>query len=142
MAKQIIETLIDDIDGSPANSSVTFEVDGLSYTIDLNDKHENELRAKLSPFLEVARRVRTPRGSRPLGRTVGDKERNTAIREWALSEGVELPSRGRIAGAVQDAYDAGDGPALRAAAGIEEEVPEQPKPRSRRKVAAEFSSKG
>jgi hypothetical protein len=142
MAKQIIETLIDDIDGSPANSSVTFEVDGLSYTIDLNDKHENELRTKLGPFLEVARKVRPARGSRPTGRTVGDKERNTAIREWALSEGVELPSRGRIAGAVQDAYDAGDGAALRAAAGIEEVVEEvQPKPR-RRKVAAEFSSKG
>jgi hypothetical protein len=48
-----------------------------------------------------------------------------AIREWALESGVELPSRGRIAGGVLEAYDAGDGDALFAGVGLERE-PEKP----------------
>jgi hypothetical protein len=63
MAKQVIERLVDDLDGSEASQNVSFGVDGLSYQIDLNDEHANELRAKLAPFLEVARRLR-PGGCR------------------------------------------------------------------------------
>jgi hypothetical protein len=72
-----------------------------------------------------------------------DKDRNARIRQWALDQGVELPGRGRIAGAVQRAYDAGDVAALYAAAGLEmpEEEPEPAPKRSRRRAAsAEFSS--
>jgi hypothetical protein len=146
MARQVIERLVDDIDGSEATQSVTFGVDGHGYHIDLNDQHANELRAKLSPFLEVARRVRDESGRGRSGARghVGDKDRNSAIRQWALDEGVELPSRGRIAGAVQAAYDATDVAALYAAVGLErEEEVEEPAPkRSRRRgISAEFSAK-
>lgn len=147
MARQVIERLVDDIDGSEATQSVTFGVDGHGYQIDLNDQHANELRAKLSPFLEVARRVReeSSRGRAGARGPVGDKDRNSAIRQWALDEGVELPSRGRIAGSVQQAYDASDVAALYAAVGLEreEEVQEEPAPkRSRRRgISAEFSAK-
>lgn len=139
MARQIIEKLVDDIDGSPADSTITFSVDGITYTIDLNNRHENSLRTALGPFLEVARKVRSDgRGAGRVGsRSVGDKERNAAIRAWALSEGVELPSRGRIAGIVQEAYEVKDGAVLRAGLGLEEV---EEKPRRRRKPEAEFSA--
>ena len=147
MARQVIERLVDDIDGSEATQSVSFGVDGLGYQIDLNDQHAHDLRSKLSPFLEVARRVRDDSGRPRAGArgAVADKDRNSSIRQWALDEGVELPSRGRIAGTVQQAYDAGDVAALYAAVGLEreEEVEEEPAPkRSRRRAAsAEFSAK-
>jgi hypothetical protein len=143
MAKQIIERLVDDIDGSEATQSVTFGVDGLAYQIDLNDEHANELRAKLSSFIGVARRVRHEPGharSRAGGATA-DKDRNAAIRQWALDEGVELPSRGRIAGAVQAAYDAADVAALYEATGLEREEEAAPKPTRRRAASATFSAK-
>ena len=144
MARQVIERLVDDIDGSEATQSVAFGVDGLAYQIDLNDQHADDLRNRLSPFLEVARRVREDRHASARG-AVGDKDRNSAIRQWALDEGVELPSRGRIAGAVQEAYDAGDAAALYAAVGLEreEEVVEKPaaKRSRRRAITAEFSAK-
>src|SRR4051812_22474796 len=109
MARQVIERLVDDIDGSVATQSVFFGVDGQRYQIDLNDQHADELRNKLGPFLAVARRVREESGRGRSGRgAVADPNRNAAIRQWALDEGVELPSRGRIAAAVMEAYDASD----------------------------------
>jgi hypothetical protein len=143
MAKQIIERLVDDIDGSEATQSVTFGVDGLAYQIDLNDQHANELRAKLSSFVGVARRVRHEPGHTRSGAraAITDKDRNAAIRQWALDEGVELPSRGRIAGAVKAAYDAADVEALYAATGLEREEETASKPTRRRAISATFSAK-
>jgi nucleoid-associated protein Lsr2 len=143
MAKEVIERLVDDIDGSEATESIVFGVDGLAFRIDLNDHHANELRTKLGQFVEVARRVRdqTGRAGQTARRTVTDKDRNFAIRQWALSEGVELPSRGRIAGAVQQAFDAADVAALYEAAGLEQEVAPAPKRSRRRAAGIEFSAK-
>jgi nucleoid-associated protein Lsr2 len=130
----MIERLVDDIDGSEATQSVQFGVDGIAFQIDLNDQHAEELRTKLTPFIDVARRIRNEggrtRGAGPR-RAPSDKDRNSAIRQWALDEGVELPSRGRIAGAVQAAFDAGDVAALYAAVGLEMAQPAESK-RSRR----------
>lgn len=138
MAKEVFERLVDDIDGSEATESVSFGVDGTAFQIDLNEKHANELRTKLGPFVEVARRVRNEagRGRRVARRETSDKDRNFAIRQWALEQGVELPSRGRIASAVQQAYDAEDVAALYAAAGLEMEEP-GPKRTRRRGSGAE-----
>jgi hypothetical protein len=137
MAKQVIESLVDDIDGSPADSTVAFGLDGHGYTIDLNSKHEKELRTLLGPYVEAARRVRPGRGvGRPGARPGGDKVRNAAIRAWARDEGVELATRGRIAIAVQDAFEAQDGNALREAMGVELVEPTKPR---RRRTEARFS---
>jgi len=144
MAKQVIERLVDDIDGSEATQSVAFGVDGLAYQIDLNEQHASQLRAKLGPFVAVARRIRnqTSGGRGGARGVVADKDRNSAIRQWALDEGVELSSRGRIAGVVQNAYDAGDVAALYAAAGLEQPQEPAPKRTRRRPASAELSSNG
>jgi hypothetical protein len=128
VAKQVIQRLVDDIDGSEAIESVSFGVDGHSYQIDLNEQHSAELRGKLEPFLGVARRVRHQQGHARSGahRATSDKDRNSAIRQWALDEGIQLPTRGRIASAVQAAYDARDVAALYVATGLERE--EEPAP--------------
>lgn len=142
MAKQTIQRLIDDIDGSEASESVTFSIDGYSYQIDLNEHHAEELRAKLGPFVEGARRVRLQVGGARIGGRGGatDSDRNAAIRQWALDEGVQLPTRGRVAGAVQAAYDAKDVAALYAATGLEREEEPAPKPSRRRAASATFSA--
>ena len=132
MARHTITTLVDDLDGSTAETTVNFGLDGQLYEIDLNSRHEHELRKTLRPFLDAARRVRAETGRRRSDRGGTDKDRNAAIRAWAAAEGVELNTRGRIANAVQEAFDAQDGDALRAAFGIELE---QPKPRRGRRGA-------
>ncbi|MGW1680157.1 histone-like nucleoid-structuring protein Lsr2 [Saccharopolyspora sp. NPDC002376] len=56
MAERIQVELVDDIDGSPANHTVTFALDGVTYEIDLNDEHAQELRAIITRYVEAARK--------------------------------------------------------------------------------------
>ena len=137
MAREVLVVISDDLDGSPDATTVEFALDGVSYSIDLGSKNEKTLRTALAPFLEAATKVR-PAGRSAKSRAASSRERNAAIREWAIESGVELPSRGRIAGAVAEAYDAGDMDALFAAVGLDRE-PEKPS-RRRKASGPQFSS--
>jgi hypothetical protein len=120
MAREVIEQLVDDLDGSEAAETVSFGLDGVAFEIDLNAEHAADLRTRLYPYVQVARRVRGQLGGTVGSRRWGaNRDRNAALRRWALAAGVELPGRGRIARGVQDAYDADDVPALYAATGLE-----------------------
>jgi hypothetical protein len=123
--------------GSSADTTVRFALDGFGYEIDLSTKNEKELRTKLEPFLTAASKVRATTGRSGVRSVASDKDRNAAIRVWALGEGVELPGRGRIANIVQQAYEAKDGDMLREGLGLElvEEAPR----RGRRTVSPQFS---
>jgi Lsr2 protein len=55
MAERIQVELVDDIDGSPANHTVTFALDGVTYEIDLNEGHAQQLRAVLERYIRAAR---------------------------------------------------------------------------------------
>lgn len=137
MARQTFTTLIDDLDGSEAHHTISFGLDGKLYEIDLNATHDKEFRALLGPYIDAARRVRAASGrsATPQPAAASSKDRNAAVREWAAGLGVDLNTRGRIAGSVLAAYDAQDGDALFTALGLEVV---KPKPRRARK-AAEFS---
>jgi hypothetical protein len=55
---QNIQTLfIDDLDGSAAEGTVRFGLDGTGYEIDLNAGHARELRDALARYVDAARRV-------------------------------------------------------------------------------------
>jgi hypothetical protein len=141
MAREVLHVISDDLDGSPEARTIEFGLDTVSYTIDLASRNERALRTALEPYLEVARKVRGQGGrGTKLQSKAGNRDRNMAIREWALESGVELPSRGRIAGGVIEAYDAGDVDALFAAVGLERE-PEKPS-RRRKAIGPQFSSAG
>jgi Lsr2 len=116
MARQVITTLIDDLDGKPADRTVEFGLDGTNYTIDLSDANAGKLRKALDPFIAAGTRV--GRGSagrgaaRPAassGRAGGDRDQNRAIREWAVQNGHQVSERGRIPQNVIDAYRAAHG---------------------------------
>ena len=131
MAREVVQRLLDDLDGSEATQSVSFGLDGVVYQIDLNERHASDLRTKLDPYVQAARRVRGRSGGGRPGRR-RSAERNAAIRQWAVEAGIELPGRGRIARAVQDAYDSGDVAALYAATGLEmDDQPPRRRPRRR-----------
>jgi hypothetical protein len=109
MAKQIVTLLTDDIDGSEADSTVEFGLDGVNYTIDLSEKNASKLRKVFEPYLNVASRVgrstagRIPaRGQAAPSRS--NREQNQAIREWATKNGYEVSERGRIPSSVVEAF--------------------------------------
>ena len=55
MAKQTQWALVDDLDGSPASTTVEFGLDGQSYAIDLSAENAAKLRAGLAEFVAAAR---------------------------------------------------------------------------------------
>jgi hypothetical protein len=95
VAQKIQTLFIDDIDGSAAEGTVRFGLDGTEYEIDLNAGHARELRDALARYLDAAHRVsgsaRKPaRGSRRGGLDA------TGVREWARAQGIEVKDRGRV----------------------------------------------
>ena len=66
MARQVITTLIDDLDGKKADRTVEFSLDGVNYTIDLSEANAGKLRKALDPFIAAGTRLgRRPAASRP-----------------------------------------------------------------------------
>lgn len=113
MTHQTTVALIDDIDGGKAAETVAFALDGASYEIDLSGRNAKELRKTLAPFAAAGRLVQAPRTLRASGRrSAGHKggrvggQPQAAVREWALSQGIEVNPRGRIPAAVLERYEA------------------------------------
>ena len=110
MARKVEVKLLDDIDGSPAEETVTFALEGTSYEIDLSAKNAGKLRGDLEKFLHAARRVGrggvTPvRRGRPSQPAKADRAQNQAIRDWARRKGIPLSERGRIPRNVLEQYE-------------------------------------
>jgi hypothetical protein len=104
--QKIIQTLVDDIDGSEATGTLTFSVAGVDYTIDLNDKNTAKFEKAIAPFVAHAQRVG---GRRQRGATVTKLPSNAkTVRSWAQANGYAVPDRGRIPGEILAAYEAAE----------------------------------
>ena len=57
MAQKVQILFIDDLDGSAAESTVRFGLDGTEYEIDLNAEHAQQLRDALASYVRAGRRV-------------------------------------------------------------------------------------
>jgi hypothetical protein len=98
MAQRIQAYFIDDIDGSEAEGTVRFGLDGAEYEIDLSTAHAKELRNTLERYIQAARRT-TGAGSRRARRernVAADRPNSTEVRTWARDQGIEVKDRGRI----------------------------------------------
>jgi hypothetical protein len=111
MARKVQVHLLDDIDGTQADETLKFALDGVNYEIDLSSKNADKLRGNLEKFLHAARRVgrggvpATARG-RGAAPARSDRAQNQAIREWAKRKGKELSGRGRIPREIVEQYEA------------------------------------
>lgn len=108
MAQKVQILLEDDIDGSPAEETISFALDGKAYEIDLNEKNAMKLRSALSKFVDAGRVAGRMNGTR---RTTGGKRTELGpsareVRDWATSNGYEVPDRGRIPKSIRDLFDA------------------------------------
>lgn len=106
MAKRVITTLEDDLDGSEANETIIFSIDGNEYEIDLNDAHAHELREAMNKYTSVARKSvgrakQTRRASN--GNSSGSTD-TKAVRAWAIENGIPISTRGRIQADVMERY--------------------------------------
>ena len=90
--------VIDDIDGSAAEGTVRFALDGTDYEIDLNAEHAQQLRDALAAYVKAGRRVSggTRRPARGGRRGPASGLNTTEVREWARTQGIEVKDRGRV----------------------------------------------
>ena len=98
MAQKIQTLFVDDLDGSDAEGTVRFGLDGTNYEIDLSAVHAGELRSVLAPYASAGRKVtgaarRTARGQ---GKAAANGFSTTEVRDWAKANGVEIKDRGRV----------------------------------------------
>ena len=105
MARITQVTLVDDVDGSAADENVSFSLEGRRYQLDLSKKNAAKLRDALAPFVASARRAGGRGRSKMTQRPTADRERTTAIREWARQHGHKVADRGRIPADVIEAYE-------------------------------------
>jgi hypothetical protein len=92
VAQKIQTLLIDELDGSAADSTVRFGLDGTGYEIDLNAAHARQLRDAPARHVDAARRVSgSARKPARAGRRVpaGGPDA-TEVRERARAQGIEV----------------------------------------------------
>ncbi|MFQ4147964.1 Lsr2 family protein [Arthrobacter sp. LAPM80] len=110
MAQKIHVTLVDDINGSPADENVIFGLDGINYEVDLTAENAQALRDALAQYIGAGRRVggRAVRGRGQAAAPKGSSD-VAQIRAWARDNGFDVHERGRIQAEIRDAYNAAQG---------------------------------
>jgi hypothetical protein len=122
VAREIIERLVDDLDGGTAAETVVFGLDGTSYEIDLSKKNAAALRTSLDRFISAARRSGATAATKPRQASTPKARPSTAsakskskskraydvagLRAWAATNGIDVPARGRIPQATIELYKA------------------------------------
>jgi hypothetical protein len=102
MATRTTVVLTDDLDGSGADETVQFGLDGRDYEIDLSDTNASKLRDSLAAYVAAGRRTaRAGAGGKPTSGAAA----NSMIRDWARANGYEVSDRGRISTDVRTAYE-------------------------------------
>lgn len=104
MAKRTSVELIDDIDGSAADETLTFSIDGVHYEIDLSSENAEKFRSEIGAWAEKATRVDRKKALK-VSSTQASAE-NEKIRAWARENGYEIGDRGRIRAEIREAYAA------------------------------------
>lgn len=110
MAQNIITNIVDDFDGTTPAETYTFEFDGKHYEIDMSplnvanfdrmveahhrkiEEQEKKFAEKMERYLAVARPVAQAKSS---GKYMSNPDA-PKIREWAKSNGIDVPAKGRL----------------------------------------------
>src|SRR5690606_20390510 len=103
VARKTVIELIDDLDGSKADETVTFGIDGVTYEIDLSADHAEDLRSLFEAYVKAGRTV----ANRPRRKSRTPKVDARAVRGCAQAQGYEIGERGRIPLHILDAYQKG-----------------------------------
>ena len=114
MAQRIQVLLVCELhdDDTPGTETITFGLDGASYEIDVCESHAAEVRDRLAGYVGAGRRT-GGRGEHGPGRSRRRRSRGSGdaarIREWARSQGLPVPERGRIPADLAEKYGASHG---------------------------------
>lgn len=104
-----ITKLVDDLDGTDAEMTLAFGLDGTEYAIDLNDKNYEEYRALLELLASKGRVVtREPvkvKRTLSTGKKTSVVGKTQEMREWLRANGHAVSDRGRVPTHLVDLYE-------------------------------------
>ena len=108
MAQRVQVILVCDLheDETAGTETVTFALDGSSYEIDVCEQHGRELRDAFAPYVGAGRRGSGRSSSGRRRRSRGGSGEAAQIREWARSQGLSVPERGRVPAELAEKYAA------------------------------------
>jgi len=100
VAKKVETVLLDDLDGSKADTTIRFDLDGVEYEIDLSATHADDLRKVAEPYVEAGRKIsassrRSTRSNTRRASASGGPT-SSEVRNWAKGQGFEVKERGRM----------------------------------------------
>lgn len=107
MAQQVLIILVSDLDGGPADETVQFGLDGITYEINLSADQAAALRNAYGQYLKAGRKVAASasrRGTARASAAGSRRDENRKIRERAKTKGFQVSGRGRISAEIVDAY--------------------------------------
>jgi hypothetical protein len=113
VATRTIVEMTDDLDGSEADETILFGLDGMTYEIDLNKAHAEGLRDALTRYIEAGRRAgrasgdgrAAPRNGNGRKPARMDPAQRKAIRSWANDNGFTISQTGRIPREALEAWE-------------------------------------
>lgn len=109
MAQRVHIVLEDDLDGTTADETLRFGLDGVDYEIDLSADNAEQLREAMAQWVGHARKLSRGRASATIKKSSGgssSSSSSTVIREWAKANGLEVNTRGRVPSSIKEAYEA------------------------------------
>ena len=112
MAQRVNVVLVDDLDDSEADETVSFALDGTSYEIDLSAANAAKLRDALALYIGHGRRAGGGRRrSSSSGRSSGSGRGRSGsevseMRAWGRANGFKVSERGRVSAELREAYAA------------------------------------
>ena len=81
MAQKVQVSFVDDLDGSEAEGTIRFGIDGREYEIDLSKKNADKLSRAVQPFIDKARKAGARfAGRRAVGRDLPERRRRFRCR--------------------------------------------------------------
>jgi len=95
--------LVDDLDGSPADVTVTFTFEGVHYELNLSKKNRSVFIHDFARFMTAARKTGGAGPKMHYQRTKADPE---AVRHWARAHGIDVPEGKRLPRSVIDQFHA------------------------------------
>jgi hypothetical protein len=99
--------LIDDLSGDKADETVTFELDGVVFDIDLSANNAGILRDIFEDYVNAGRKISkltSSPGRNTSMSTRQSRDQTAAIRRWAREAGHTVSDRGRISATVTAAF--------------------------------------
>ncbi|WP_238335641.1 histone-like nucleoid-structuring protein Lsr2 [Serinicoccus kebangsaanensis] len=88
MVQNVKLVLVDDLDGTEAQQTVEFALDGVSYEIDLHDQHATQLRHDFDEWIEHARQAGGRRQTHRRPNNSSGRNDLAQVRQWAERTGT------------------------------------------------------